>query len=76
VPDDVSVVGVNDVPMCEFVEPTLTSVRVPMRRLGHEAWRLIAAQRSGEQVPKRIVLEAELAVRGSTSPRRHHGGGP
>lgn len=68
VPRDVSVVGVNNVGMCEFVEPPLTSVRVPMRELGRAAWHMVIAIRHGEEIDRSTILDATLVVRGSTAP--------
>jgi DNA-binding LacI/PurR family transcriptional regulator len=69
VPRDVSVVGFNDVGMCEFVEPPLTTVHVPMRTLGRTAWHLVTSLRRGETVAPSTLLEARLVVRASTAPR-------
>jgi LacI family transcriptional regulator len=68
VPRDVSVIGVNNVGMCEFVEPPLTSVQVPMRALGQAAWRMVDALRRGEQIERSRILDTTLVVRGSTAP--------
>jgi LacI family repressor for deo operon, udp, cdd, tsx, nupC, and nupG len=69
VPNDVSVVGFNDVGMCEYVEPPLTTVHVPMRTLGRTAWQLVTRLRRGEGVEPCTVLEARLVVRASTAHR-------
>jgi LacI family transcriptional regulator len=68
VPGDVSVVGVNNVGMCEFVEPPLTSVQVPMRELGQTAWRMVDALRRNQAIDRSRILDATLVVRGSTAP--------
>ncbi len=68
VPRDVSLIGVNSVGMCEFVDPPLTSVRVPMRELGRAAWHLVEAIRREEPFERATILDATLAVRSSTAP--------
>jgi LacI family transcriptional regulator/LacI family repressor for deo operon, udp, cdd, tsx, nupC, and nupG len=70
VPDDVSVVGYDDIPLAEYLAVPLTTVRVPKQRMA-----LIAAQtlirhiEAREAVPpQKVYLDAELVVRRSTRP--------
>ncbi len=69
VPDDLSVVGFDDVALCTWVQPHLTTVRQPLYEMAREATRLVLdlgrADRTG--VP-RIELATSLVVRGSTAP--------
>jgi LacI family transcriptional regulator len=68
-PDDVSVVGFNDMPFIARLQPPLTSVRVPQYELGVEAARLLLDRLSGRTVTPRVVLlPVQLVVRGSTAP--------
>jgi LacI family transcriptional regulator len=70
VPRDVSVIGKNDSFFARFLNPPLTSVRVPMceaGRLGAE--RLLRTIESGEP-PRKIFLENELILRLSTAVRK------
>jgi LacI family transcriptional regulator, galactose operon repressor len=70
-PGDVSIVGFNDMPFIDRLQPPLTSVRVPQREIGNTAAELLLAQLSGDGVPVRqILLEPELVVRASTAPPR------
>jgi DNA-binding LacI/PurR family transcriptional regulator len=41
VPEDVSVVGYDDLPIAEYVDPALTTIRQPMRAVGEQAARLV-----------------------------------
>jgi DNA-binding LacI/PurR family transcriptional regulator len=69
VPDDLSVVGFDDVPMSQWVLPALTTVRQPIQQLGELATRtLLAASESGELPQGRTELPTSLVVRGSTAP--------
>jgi LacI family transcriptional regulator len=71
-PDDVSVVGFNDMPFISRLQPPLTSVRVPQYELGVEAARLLLDQLSGRTVTPRVVLlPVQLVERGSTAPPQH-----
>jgi len=71
VPDDVSLVGFNDMVAIDLLEPPLTTVRVPQRELGRRAGAAMlelmrAGAGAGPTDPVR--LPCELIVRGSTGP--------
>ena len=68
-PDDLSVVGFDDIPAAAWVSPRLTTVHQPIREKGRlAALRLIDAIGSGEgHAPSREILPTRLAVRGSTA---------
>jgi LacI family transcriptional regulator len=71
VPEDVSVVGFDDIQSAAFQNPALTTVRQPLREMG-----MIAAETLLRRVtapakapyPQEIVVEPELVVRASTAP--------
>ncbi len=69
VPEDVSVVGFDDIPGAAFANPALTTVRQPLLRMGQ-----IAAQTVIERIEKRgnyepeIAIEPEFVVRDSSGP--------
>ncbi len=71
VPDDISVVGFDDIPMAGLPRIDLTTIRVACRGLGQAAARLalerIATQ---EGSTKTILISPELIVRGTTAPPR------
>jgi LacI family transcriptional regulator len=66
VPEDVSVVGFDDVALAEHFDPPLTTIRVPARGLGEAAGRVLLARLNGEDVVTRLLLPTELIVREST----------
>ena len=70
VPEDVSVVGLDDIQSAAFQNPGLTTVRQPLREMGKIAaetlLRRITAPAKAPY-PKEIVVEPELIVRGSTA---------
>ncbi len=80
VPEDISVVGFDDIPGAAFSNPGLTTVRQPLVRMGQIAARTVIAEIEGrsEHVPQ-IAIEPEFVVRQSTrrapspsvSPKRH-----
>jgi LacI family transcriptional regulator len=67
-PDDVSVVGYNDMPFADRFSPPLTTVRVPHYELGATAAALMLEQLRGTDVaPRQLLLTPELVIRGSTA---------
>jgi LacI family transcriptional regulator/LacI family repressor for deo operon, udp, cdd, tsx, nupC, and nupG len=68
VPDDVSVVGFDDIPILEYLPVPLTTMRVPQAEMGARAAELLVAQIEGgaPERPERHVLDADLVVRAST----------
>ncbi len=70
-PDDISIVGFNDMPFVDRLLPPLTSVRIPQREIGKVAAELLLEQLGGG-VPtaSETLLEPTLVVRGSTAPPR------
>jgi LacI family transcriptional regulator len=69
VPEDISIVGFDDIPGAAFANPGLTTVRQPLVRMGQ-----IAAQTLVDQIEERgenvqeIAIEPEFVVRESTGP--------
>ncbi len=67
-PDDISVVGFNDMPFVDRLRPPLTTVRFPHYQLGTEAAQLLLERINGGDGPVKILyLAPELIVRGSTA---------
>ncbi|MBW8828417.1 MAG: LacI family DNA-binding transcriptional regulator [Burkholderiales bacterium] len=66
VPDDMSIVGYDDLPHSSFSLPPLTSVRQPLRDLGREAASAVVALIEGHKPPRATVAKLELIVREST----------
>ena len=72
VPDELSVVGYDDLDFAEHTSPPLTTVHQPIRRKGEEAVRLLLpliGQPAGQRLRRRR-LPTRLVVRGSTGPPR------
>jgi LacI family transcriptional regulator len=65
-PDDLSVVGHNDMPLVTQVQPPLTTVAIPQHEIGATAARALLALLRGAPVPPRTLLPTRLVVRGST----------
>lgn len=70
-PDDVSLVGHNDMPLLDVVSPPLTTVRIEHREMGRLAARMLVEKiKSGSDEIRHVVLEPELVVRDSTKMRK------
>jgi LacI family transcriptional regulator len=70
-PNDVSLVGHNDTPLMDSLDPPLTTVAIPQREIGARAAELLLARVAGEEVAREpVLLPTELIVRGSTGPAR------
>ncbi|MEG3615382.1 MULTISPECIES: LacI family DNA-binding transcriptional regulator [Isoptericola] len=70
VPDDVSLVGFDDLPVAPWIDPPLTTVRQPLAEMGATAVDLVHRARSGSGHTLRTELATSLVVRGSTVPPR------
>jgi LacI family transcriptional regulator len=71
IPADVSLVGFDDVPWMEMVEPAITVVEQPTLELGRRAARLLLRRLDGPTLePALEILQPRLVVRGSTGPAR------
>ena len=69
VPEQLSVVGFDDVRLARFVLPALTTVAQPKYEMGRQATELLLRRIRGEDSPPvRRVLEVSLVVRNSTAP--------
>jgi len=67
-PDDISVIGFNDMPFIDRLRPPLTTVRFPHYQLGTEAAQLLLERIGEREAPVKILyLAPELVVRGSTA---------
>ncbi len=66
-PQDLAVVGYNDIPLASRLNPGLTTVHVPIHEFGSVAAGILMSQiESGEASPRRVVFTPQLVVRGST----------
>jgi LacI family transcriptional regulator len=68
-PEDISVIGFNDMPFIDRLRPPLSTVRFPHYKLGTEAAKLLLERIEDADSPVKILyLAPELVVRGSTVP--------
>jgi LacI family transcriptional regulator len=68
-PDDMSVVGFNEMPFLDKMNPPLTTVSIPHYELGSEAARLLLDTIDDpDRLPRSVLLAPSLVVRASTAP--------
>ena len=69
VPEDVSVVGFDNIGLAAFTQPALTTVHVPRTRIAHLIYHALTSQSEGNSAGSRdIVIDPDLLVRDSTAP--------
>jgi LacI family repressor for deo operon, udp, cdd, tsx, nupC, and nupG len=69
VPEDISVVGFDDIEMSQYYVPPLTTIRQDRQRLGREAANALMSRISSGSVPAELdLVPVELVVRDSTAP--------
>ena len=71
VPEDISVVGFDDIRESAYHMPSITTVRQPLRKMGSIAAQTVIERIEGsEQCPSQIAIEPELVVRESSGPAK------
>src|SRR5580704_4157148 len=69
VPEDVSVVGFDDIQSAAFHNPSLTTIRQPLRNMGITAARILLERLRGQKdYPEHVAIVPELIIRESTMP--------
>jgi LacI family transcriptional regulator len=68
VPDDLSIVGFNDIPLAGLLEPALTTVHVPQLEMGVAGAHLLIDRLEGKPIGNvRVILPTELVIRASSA---------
>jgi len=66
IPDEIAVVGFDDLPPAQLATPSLTTVRQPVRRFGMKAMEILKdIIENGQVPPRQVILETELVIRQS-----------
>jgi LacI family transcriptional regulator len=71
VPEDISVVGFDDIPSAAFQNPALTTIRQPLQTMGTLAVEHLLGRISGKKPADEsdtVTVEPELVIRNSTAP--------
>jgi DNA-binding LacI/PurR family transcriptional regulator len=73
IPRDIALIGFDDIPLAEFLEPPLTTVRLPAYGLGWGAADLLIRRINQENIKQpAILLETELVIRKSSGAAVNH----
>jgi DNA-binding LacI/PurR family transcriptional regulator len=68
-PDDISIVGFDDIPEAPYFSPPLTTVRQDFMEMGRRSLHLLLEQiEGGSRSTARVTVPPELIVRGTTGP--------
>lgn len=70
IPDDMSIVGFDDIPLAHHFIPELTTVSQQAHELGRTAVKVLKAMMNKEKVKKLTSLEPQLMIRQSSGPRK------
>lgn len=66
IPEDIALVGYDDIPEASYISPALTTIRLPQKQLGHKAVEIILTRLLGKHdSPLKKVLPTKLIVRQS-----------
>lgn len=65
VPEDITVIGVDDIPLATFIRPQLTTLHVNLREIGCQAMQNLLDIIEGRKSSTAIFIEPELVVRDS-----------
>jgi LacI family transcriptional regulator len=70
IPDDISVASFNDISVAQFLNPPLSTVRLPSEVIGESAVDMLVERVAGRDTAKRSIMASKVIWRGSTrSPR-------
>ncbi|MEN3307545.1 MAG: hypothetical protein V7603_3747 [Micromonosporaceae bacterium] len=69
VPEEVSLVGFDDIPEAAYLTPPLTTIRQDFAEVGRRSLNLMLAQlASGNRMDSKVIVPAQIVVRQSTAP--------
>ena len=67
-PRDISIVGFDDIDLASIVDPPLTTVHVPHRRMGQAVAKILLAMRDEGSAQESVEFQTEIVERGSLGP--------
>jgi LacI family transcriptional regulator len=75
IPEDISIIGFDDIPQASLVFPKLTTVRQPLEQMGVMAVKMLLERIEGQSCfPQRVTLPTQLIIRDSCRPYQPQSG--
>ncbi len=72
IPEDISIIGFDDIPQASLVYPKLTTVHQPLEQMGKIAVKLLLERIEDRSLPpQRVVMATQLVIRDSCAPPRN-----
>ncbi|MFC1975918.1 LacI family DNA-binding transcriptional regulator [Chloroflexota bacterium] len=76
IPQDMSIIGIDDQPFCTYLNPTLTTIDMSIIEIGKRAIQMLLDRMSGKRITtERVILRCPLVIRESTGPVPSSGSG-
>lgn len=66
IPKEITIIGFDNISLSSLIEPALTTISQPIRKMGQTAAEIVIAKINGEQINEHVVFEGDLIVRQTT----------
>lgn len=66
VPEDVNIIGFDNIALSALIQPALTTISQPIRRMGQKAAEIIIAKLDGKEIEDKVVFDGNLIIRETT----------
>ena len=63
IPEDISIIGINDIPTAQYTYPPLTTVKLYSEFMGETAVYLLIERKGNRLIPKKVVIPSKLIIR-------------
>ncbi|HTW28298.1 MAG TPA: substrate-binding domain-containing protein [Acetobacteraceae bacterium] len=73
VPQDLSIIGFDNLEVAEYLSPALTTIAIPAETMGTRSAEFLLADPADRQLHSRVELETQLILRETTAPPRRRG---
>ena len=67
IPQKISIIGIDNILLCQYVNPTLTTIKIDKYKMGKIAIDLIIGKIENNNTESRVLVSSTLVVRESTS---------
>ena len=66
IPEEMGVIGFDNISLSSLIEPSLTTISQPIRKLGQTAAEIVIAKINGEKINDQVIFQGDLIVRETT----------